>query len=75
MAVGKEQNAAAGSAKTPSCKICCACPMERRIRDECVILKGADACKSEVEAFYTCLLREGFSEADVKGLREAARKV
>ncbi|KAH8605384.1 putative Cytochrome C oxidase copper chaperone (COX17) [Trypanosoma vivax] len=59
--------------KTPSCKICCACPAERRVRDECTLLKGVDACKEEVEAFYKCLLREGFAEDEVDKLRRSAR--
>ncbi|KAH9598896.1 Cytochrome c oxidase copper chaperone [Trypanosoma melophagium] len=66
---------ATGGAKTPNCKICCACPAERRARDECTILRGLDACQAEVDAFYKCLLREGFSEDDVNSLRKSARNV
>ncbi|EAO00265.1 putative cytochrome c oxidase copper chaperone [Trypanosoma cruzi] len=72
MAAGKEV-AAKQSAGPPGCKICCACPAERRARDECVILKGVDACKDQVEAFYACLLREGFTEEDVNSLRKSAK--
>ena len=61
--------------KTPGCKICCACPAERRARDECTIFKSFEDCKSEIDAFYTCLLSEGFSEEDVSKLRNSARRM
>lgn len=67
--------AAPTAAKTPSCKICCACPNERRLRDECTIFKSLEECQPEVEGFYRCLLQEGFSQADVDGLRKNTRKM
>ncbi|GET85578.1 cytochrome c oxidase copper chaperone, putative [Leishmania tarentolae] len=57
------------SSKTPSCKICCACPQERRARDECTLLKNVDECKTEIESFYACLLKEGFSAEEVSALK------
>ena len=60
--------------KTPNCKICCACPAERRLRDECTIFKGFDQCEAEISNFYKCLLSEGFSEADVESLKKNVRR-
>ena len=60
--------------KTPTCKICCACPDERAVRDRCVILRGPSKCPEEIEAFYRCLLKEGFTETQVDALRQDARK-
>jgi cytochrome c oxidase assembly protein subunit 17 len=62
------------SKKGPTCKICCACPQERRRRDECTIFKDFEDCKEEIEAFYTCLLKEGFSDEDVAKLRKNTRR-
>ena len=59
--------------KSPTCKICCACPSERRARDECFIFKSAEACKSEIDNFYKCLLIEGFSQEQVDSLRKSAK--
>ncbi|KAG5511935.1 hypothetical protein JKF63_07760 [Porcisia hertigi] len=63
------------SPKTPSCKICCACPHERRARDECTLLKNMDECETEIAAFYACLLKEGFSEEEVNGLKKNTKKM
>ena len=60
--------------KGPSCKICCACPAERRVRDECVIFKGHENCNEQIEAFYTCLLKEGFSQEQVDSLRKRSQQ-
>ncbi|KAG5488048.1 hypothetical protein GH5_08255 [Leishmania sp. Ghana 2012 LV757] len=61
------------SPKTPSCKICCACPQERRARDECTLLKNVDECETEIAAFYACLLKEGFSAEAVNSLRKGTK--
>ncbi|KAK7196837.1 cytochrome c oxidase copper chaperone [Novymonas esmeraldas] len=61
--------------KTPNCKICCACPQERRARDECTLLRHMDECETEINSFYTCLLREGFSTEDVDALRRNTKKM
>lgn len=61
--------------KEPTCKICCACPMERRARDECTLLKDYDHCEKEINAFYACLLKEGFSQEDVDQLRKNTKRV
>ena len=70
--MGQGQSAEAPAAKTPTCKICCACPDERRRRDECFIFKGAEACRTEIDAFYTCLLKEGFTQEQVDSLRKSS---
>jgi cytochrome c oxidase assembly protein subunit 17 len=61
--------------KSPSCKICCACPQERRARDECTIFKSFEECSVEIDAFYSCLLTEGFSQEEVDKLRRNVRKM
>lgn len=55
---------------SPTCKICCACPAERQARDRCTLFKSMDECEVEINAFYKCLLREGFSQAEVDSLRK-----
>ncbi|XP_045801352.1 cytochrome c oxidase copper chaperone 1-like [Trifolium pratense] len=42
-------------------KICCACPDTKRIRDECIVEHGEDACKKWIEAHRICLRAEGFN--------------
>lgn len=66
---------AAEQAKTPTCKICCACPQERRARDECTLLKNMDECETEIAAFYACLLKEGFSAEEVDALKRNVKKM
>jgi cytochrome c oxidase assembly protein subunit 17 len=65
----------AEAVKTPTCKICCACPAERRVRDECVIFKGLEECESEISSFFQCLRTEGFSQDQVDSLRKNTRKM
>ena len=60
--------------KSPTCKICCACPDERAARDKCVIFNGQAKCMPEIDAFYKCLLTEGFTQAQVDQLRQSATK-
>jgi cytochrome c oxidase assembly protein subunit 17 len=60
---------------TPTCKICCACPQERRARDECTLLKSMDDCESEIAAFYACLRKEGFSAEEVDALKRNTKKM
>ena len=58
----------------PACKICCACPNERRVRDECLLLNASlEDCREHVDAFYACLLQEGFTQDDVDKLRRNSR--
>ncbi|EPY15782.1 cytochrome c oxidase assembly protein subunit 17 [Strigomonas culicis] len=66
---------AAPAAKTPACRICCACPTERRYRDECVLLKGTDECETEINNFYKCLLKEGFPQEEVDTLRKNTKRM
>ncbi|KAL5059328.1 hypothetical protein RYX36_030932 [Vicia faba] len=47
--------------KTPKKKICCACPDTKRIRDECIVEHGEDACGKWIEAHRLCLRSEGFN--------------
>ena len=46
--------------KKPTCKICCACPDTRKVRDDCVIFKDEEGCADEIEAHKRCLRAEGF---------------
>ena len=47
--------------KKPTCKICCACPDTRKVRDECVVENGEEACVDKIEAHKMCLRAEGFN--------------
>ena len=56
------------------CKICCACPSERRERDECLLLRASlEDCRPQIENFYTCLLSEGFTQEDIDRLRKSSK--
>ena len=41
-------------------KICCACPVTKKERDECVVLNGPEACEEKIEAHQRCLREDGF---------------
>uniref|UniRef100_G3MS04 Cytochrome c oxidase copper chaperone n=1 Tax=Amblyomma maculatum TaxID=34609 RepID=G3MS04_AMBMU len=45
----------------PKKKICCACPDTKRLRDECIVQHGEDACTKWIEAHKLCLRSEGFN--------------
>lgn len=45
----------------PKKKICCACPDTKKLRDECIVEHGEDACTKWIEAHKTCLRAEGFN--------------
>ncbi|OWM88659.1 hypothetical protein CDL15_Pgr002426 [Punica granatum] len=45
----------------PKKKICCACPDTKRVRDECIVEHGEDACGKWIEAHLKCLRAEGFN--------------
>ena len=55
--------------KVPTCKICCACPETKSVRDDCVIRRGEENCAEFVEAHLRCLVAEGFDEQKVDGMR------
>ncbi|CAM9457295.1 unnamed protein product, partial [Phaeothamnion confervicola] len=42
-------------------KICCSCPDTKKVRDECVVMKGEENCQAEIEAHKICLRAEGFT--------------
>ncbi|GAU51604.1 hypothetical protein TSUD_372960 [Trifolium subterraneum] len=42
-------------------KICCACPDTKKLRDECIVEHGEDACGKWIEAHKQCLRAEGFN--------------
>uniref|UniRef100_J3MXI5 Cytochrome c oxidase copper chaperone n=1 Tax=Oryza brachyantha TaxID=4533 RepID=J3MXI5_ORYBR len=42
-------------------KICCACPDTKKLRDECIVQHGEDACGKWIEAHRQCLRPEGFN--------------
>lgn len=44
----------------PKCKICCACPETKTVRDECIIRNGEEACQDKIEAHKVCLRGMGF---------------
>jgi cytochrome c oxidase assembly protein subunit 17 len=42
-------------------KICCSCPDTKKLRDECIVMNGEDACAKFIEAHKECLRAEGFT--------------
>ncbi|XP_062193766.1 cytochrome c oxidase copper chaperone 2-like [Phragmites australis] len=42
-------------------KICCACPDTKKLRDDCIVQNGEDACGKLIEAHLQCLRAEGFN--------------
>ena len=58
---GKATPSTAASEEKPKKKICCACPETKSARDECIALKGEEACKKLIEAHKACLRKEGFN--------------
>lgn len=45
----------------PKKKICCACPETKKLRDECIVEHGEDACAKWIDAHLKCLRAEGFN--------------
>ncbi|CAD6224960.1 unnamed protein product [Miscanthus lutarioriparius] len=45
----------------PKKKICCVCPDTKKLRDDCIVQNGEDACGKFIEAHLQCLRAEGFS--------------
>uniref|UniRef100_A0A0D9XDT6 Cytochrome c oxidase copper chaperone n=1 Tax=Leersia perrieri TaxID=77586 RepID=A0A0D9XDT6_9ORYZ len=43
----------------PKKKMCCACPDTKKLRDECIVQHGEDACGKWIEAHLQCLRAEG----------------
>ena len=39
---------------------CCACPLTKKIRDECIFEKGEDNCFDEIKKHNICLKDLGF---------------
>ncbi|XVF70213.1 hypothetical protein PTKIN_Ptkin11bG0142400 [Pterospermum kingtungense] len=50
-----------GAESQPKKKICCACPETKKLRDECIVEHGEEACAKWIEAHRMCLRAEGFS--------------
>ncbi|KAE9620771.1 hypothetical protein Lal_00019190 [Lupinus albus] len=50
-----------GAESKPKKKICCACPDTKKLRDECIVENGEDACTKWIEAHRQCLRSEGFN--------------
>ncbi|KAI8007898.1 Cytochrome c oxidase copper chaperone 1 [Camellia lanceoleosa] len=50
--------AASGPDSKPKKKICCACPDTKKLRDECIVEHGEDACSKWIEAHRKCLRAE-----------------
>ncbi|BBN00839.1 hypothetical protein Mp_2g02550 [Marchantia polymorpha subsp. ruderalis] len=57
-------NVVSNPAPLPKKKICCACPSTKRLRDECIVMHGEDACKKWINAHKECLRSEGFKVED-----------
>ena len=60
--------------KKPTCKICCACPDTRKVRDDCVIFKDEEGCAEEIEAHKRCLRAEGFKVRFLPATHRAPRR-
>ncbi|XAR68332.1 hypothetical protein NMG60_11003424 [Bertholletia excelsa] len=45
----------------PKMKICCACPDTKKLRDECIVEHGEQACSKWIKAHLKCLCAEGFN--------------
>ncbi|KAK3034967.1 hypothetical protein RJ639_033345 [Escallonia herrerae] len=52
---------ATGPDSKPKKKICCACPDTKKLRDECVVEHGEEACSKWIDAHLKCLRAEGFN--------------
>ncbi|KAK8712320.1 hypothetical protein V6N13_147560 [Hibiscus sabdariffa] len=50
-----------GAESKPKKKICCACPETKKLRDECIVEHGEEACSKWIEAHRVCLRAEGFN--------------
>ncbi|KAL5572961.1 hypothetical protein UlMin_022558 [Ulmus minor] len=64
--LGSQQNQTAPTNKPdtdtkPKKKICCACPETKKLRDECIVEHGEEACAKWIEAHRKCLRAEGFN--------------
>ncbi|KAK8691288.1 hypothetical protein V6N13_074803 [Hibiscus sabdariffa] len=57
----KQWMATSGSESKPKKKICCACPETKKLRDECIVEHGEEACAKWIEAHRICLRAEGFN--------------
>lgn len=53
-----------GTESKPKKKICCACPETKKLRDECIVEHGEEACAKWIEAHRKCLRAEGFNVWD-----------
>ncbi|WJX93923.1 hypothetical protein P8452_75397 [Trifolium repens] len=54
-------NEAHAAESKPKKKICCACPDTKKLRDECIVEHGEEACGKWIEAHKQCLRAEGFN--------------
>ncbi|WJX88164.1 hypothetical protein P8452_70279 [Trifolium repens] len=54
-------NEARAAESKPKKKICCACPDTKKLRDECIVEHGEEACGKWIEAHKLCLRAEGFN--------------
>lgn len=65
---GSQQNqvsaVTSGPESKPKKKICCACPETKKLRDECIVEHGEEACAKWIEAHRKCLRAEGFNVWD-----------
>jgi len=54
-------NETSAAESKPKKKICCACPDTKKLRDECIVEHGEEACVKWIEAHRQCLRAEGFN--------------
>ena len=52
-------------------KICCACPVTKKARDECIILNGEAGCRKFIEEHLKCLEAEGFDVSSLRSKEDA----
>ncbi|KAK1323159.1 hypothetical protein QJS10_CPA02g00840 [Acorus calamus] len=57
---GIEKAQTSEPSQKPKKKICCACPDTKKLRDECIVEHGEEACSKWIEAHLQCLRAEGF---------------
>lgn len=55
-----QTNNSQAEGEKPKLKICCACPETKKVRDECVLLKGETGCADAIEEHKKCLRKAGF---------------
>lgn len=58
--LARAATATAAAAAPAKKKACCVCPDTKRIRDECVVMNGEEACATAIAVHKACMRAEGF---------------